>query len=252
MSNELRTKNPAPWSVKQEPTITEKRSNGGTVETKAEHPAYGMIGASRVQGGTMLFGSEFQHNAFVRITLRRAYVKRDLSTDRPHAQEELFEVDLSEAQWAEFVSAMNIGFGVQCTIRHIGGEFMPGLPWPEKRTDQFRKELTEKLGDSLESLADLTAAIEGMNLTAKAKRELLARVDTSRRRLTEGAPFVAKQFAEHMENVTTKARIEINAHAVHTINALGLKTLASEAAPGLQNDAKPVIEQGDSPLSTPQ
>jgi hypothetical protein len=243
MTNELKQANP--WSRVQEPTVTEKRSSGGTVETESNHPAYGMIGASRVQGGTMLFGSEFQHNAFVRITLRKAYVKRDLSTDWPHPREELFEVDVSEAQWAEFVSAMNIGFGVQCTIRHVGGEPMPRLPYPEKRADQFRKELAEKLGDSLGALDELSAAIGDLKLSEKQKAALQGHVTRSRARLTSGVPFVAKQFHEHMEAVTTKARIEINAHAVHTINALGLKTLASEAAPILPNDTKPVIQQGE-------
>ncbi|MFM0165710.1 hypothetical protein PQR39_35440 [Paraburkholderia sediminicola] len=245
MANELRQANPAPWNRKQEPTITSKTSHGGTVETKAEHPAYGMIGAARVSGGTMLFGSEFQHNAFVRITLRRAYVKRDLSTDWPHANEELFEVDVSEAQWAEFVSAMNIGFGVQCTIRHVQGEFMPGLPYPEKRIDQFRAELGEKLSDSLGSLDDLAAAIGELKLSDKQKAALQKRVDSARSRLTSGVPFVAKQFHEHMEGVVNKARIEINAHAVHTIHQIGLNTLASEAAPTLPTYAKPVIQQAE-------
>lgn len=244
MKNQPKEANPAPWHAKVDPTITEKRSHGGTVETTAEHPAYGMIGAGRVSGGTMLFGSEFQHNAFVRITLRRAVVRRDLSTDWPHAREELFEVDMSEAQCAEFVSAMNIGFGVQCTIRHVQGDFMPGLPNPEKRADQFRKELAEKLDDSLQSLNDLAGAINELKLSERAKRELMGYVTRSHSRLTSGVPLVTKQFHEHMETVTTKARIEINAHAVHTINALGLKTLTADAAPVLP-DQKPVIQQGE-------
>lgn len=238
MTNELRQANPAPWNAKHAPTITEQRGPGGSIETKAEHPAYGMIGASRVSGGTMLFGSDFQHNAFVRITLHRAYVKRDLSTDWPHAKEELFEVDVSEAQWAEFVSAMNIGFGVQCTIRHVQGQYMPGLPSPEKRMDQFRAELQEDLSDSLGALAELEKAIDGMNMTAKAKRELLAHVTKSRSSLTSGLPFVAKRFAEHVENTVTKARIEINAHAIHTAKQTGVQTLTGDIPAAITYDPK--------------
>jgi hypothetical protein len=238
MTNKLREANPAPWNAKVAPTITQQRGPGGSIETKAEHPAYGMIGASRVSGGTMLFGSDFQHNAFVRIAVRRAYVRRDLSTDWPHAHQELIEVDLSEAQWAEFVSAMNIGFGVQCTIRHVQGEYAPGIPTPEKRMDQFRAELAEDLSDSIEALADLEAAIDGLKLSQKQKDELLKKVDTSRSRLTSGLPFVATRFAEHMDTTVNKARIEINAHATHAVQQIGLKTLASEAAPILTYDAK--------------
>lgn len=238
MTNELKQANPAPWNIRVEPIVTTKTSNGGTKETTAEHPAYGMIGASRVSGGTMLFGSDFQHNQFVRVTLRRALVRRDLSTDWPHAREELFEVDMSETQWAEFVSAMNIGFGVQCTIRHVQGDFMPGLPYPEKRMDKFRRELADNLTESMGALDDLTATIEGMNITAKAKRELLAKVTKSRSRLTSGVPFVAKLFGEHMETTVSKAKTEINAHAANTINRVGLKTIMADAPPAISYDAE--------------
>ncbi len=248
MKNQLKEANPAPWNVRVEPTITERRGAGGSIETKAEHPAYGMIGASRVSGGTMLFGSDFQHNSFIRVTVRTACVRRDLSTDWPHADKELIELDMSEAQWSEFVSAMNIGFGVQCTLRHVKGEFLPGLPYPERRIDQFRAELAEDLSDSLGALDDLTAAIGELKLSEKAKAALLNRVDKSRSSLTASIPFVAKQFQEHMEATVNKARIEINAHAIHAIHQTGLNALADVVAPApvLEYDMKHHIQQGES------
>src|SRR4051812_19636627 len=107
----------------QEPTV-EESAHGGGRSTTERHPAYGMIGASRVNwagNGTNLFGSDFRHRNTVRIQIHGADVRRDLSHDWIHAdsRRSLVEVELSEAQWAGFVSTLNVGDGVACTIRHV-------------------------------------------------------------------------------------------------------------------------------------
>jgi hypothetical protein len=234
MANELREANPAPWARTEEPVVTQT----GKDELRVTHPCYGMIGASRVNGGTFLYGSDFQHNAFVRITIRESDLRRNLSTDWPHASKELIEVDLSEAQWAEFVSAMNIGFGSQCTIRHVEHEFRPGLPKPERRADQFKREAAQDMRESLEALDDLTAAINELKLSEKQKAVLRDKVRSSRQALTSGLPFVAKLFAEHMETTVSKAKMEINAYGSNLLMKAGMKAIAEGQPPAITYDAK--------------
>jgi hypothetical protein len=224
MTNELKEANPAPWTRIQEPTITPGKY-GGERETKYEHPAYGMIGASRVSGGTMLYGSDFQHNSFIRITVRESYLKRGLSTDWPHGHDELIELDVSEAQWAQFVSAMNVGFGVQCTLRHVQGEFRPGLPKPASRVDQFAGEAKAKLTRALDELTALHSAIDELKLSEKQKNALKSHVQQARQQFTSNLPFVLQQFKEHMEETVHKARTEVNAYAVHALMKTGLAAL---------------------------
>jgi hypothetical protein len=230
--NELNEANPAPWARTQEPTYTPERDG-----ERIDHPCFGMIGASRVNGGTFLYGSDFQHNAFVRITIRNSTLRRSLSTDRPHGDNELIEVDLSEAQWAEFVSAMNIGFGTQCTIRHVQHEFRPGLPKPERRIDQFRREAADDMRESLEALGDLEATINELKLSEKQKTMLRDKVRTSRNALTSGLPFVAKLFSEHMETTVSKAKLEINAYGSNMVMKAGIKAIAECQPPAITFDA---------------
>lgn len=78
------------------------------------HPAYAMIGAARVTtmtagGGARLFGSDFRHQAYVTVTIRTASLSRTAQAEYIHGETELIEVALSEAQWATFVSSMNVG-----------------------------------------------------------------------------------------------------------------------------------------------
>src|SRR5688572_30436551 len=97
----------------QEPTVDERGDE--------RHPAWGMIGAARVQTtppGAVLFDSDLRHQHNVIITLYEARRNRgDLYRDHLMAERQVVEVQMSEAQWASFVSSMNAGDGVPCTIR---------------------------------------------------------------------------------------------------------------------------------------
>src|SRR6476646_10686413 len=88
-------------------------------EYKESHPAWGLVSAHRVSStpGAVLFDSDIQHQHYMQITLRRASRDRGLSRDWIHEEgPTLIESNMSEAQWAAFVSSTNTS-GVPCTIR---------------------------------------------------------------------------------------------------------------------------------------
>lgn len=199
----------------EEPVILQDEPFNGTRET---HPAYGMIGANRVSGTTPLFGSDFMHHNYVQITIRRAERNRNLSTDWYHGRDELIEVSISEGQWATFVSSMNVGFGVPCTINHIDRKGLPGLPEPPSRTEEFAAELSESQEKARQSLVDLSAAIAASGLSGKKQKELLDKVDTAQRQMGPNAQFVAGCFDEHMEQTVERAKIEVNAYAMAVLH----------------------------------
>lgn len=205
-----------------EPTVQDDGRGG----LKVEHPAYAQIGAGRVSGGAYLYGSDFQHRNFVRITIRASHLGRSLSNDWPYGGREYIEVDLSEAQWAEFVSSMNVGFGVQCTLRHRDGELVPELPAPVRRVDQFQDEIKQKVVKALEHMDDLVAQIDTMKVSEKQKGELKSKVSLARQQIVSNMPFVLEQFSEHMESTVQKAKTEINAYGTHLLMKTGLAQLA--------------------------
>lgn len=221
----------------QEPEITTKTSNGGTVETTYTHPAYGQIGASRVQGGnTPLYGSEFTHNGFITIRIHHSVMRRDLSRDSHFAHDEFVEVAMSEAQWATFVSSLNVGSGVPCTIRVEGSKYVPGLPQPENRVDQFTDELKETMKDAILSLKASIDAIDAMGMPKGKAAILKAGLEKSLQELVSNAPFVVDQFTRHAETTVESAKSEIHGHMVGLIQRSGLEHLGGTLP--LQIDVK--------------
>ena len=201
----------------QEPT-TEK-VDSPVSETVERHPAYAQIGASRVNGQTHLYGSDFVHHNYVTIAIHASELRRGLSNDWPFALEEYIEVALSEAQWATFVSSMNVGTGVQCTLLALRGQHAPGIARPKPKGDQFKQEMAGTLGDAQEALQRL----RGRLVAGKGGKESLALLDLALREIRSNAQFVADQFGEHMEHTVERAKIEVNAYAQHVVTRLGLK-----------------------------
>jgi hypothetical protein len=213
--------------IYEEPVETEEKGVMGA-ETKITHPAYAQIGVSRVQGSTVLYGSELNHGHYLTISIRRSEQHRSLSTDSHYAKEEIIEVALSEAQWATFVSTPNSGFGVACTIGRLNNKPVPQLPPPKKtQSERFEKDLEATLGKILEQLGAFTAELDGA-LTKTKVAELRKRAEILRSHLQGNTAYVGEQFVEHMENVVETAKIEVNAYATATIQRAGLAALAEK------------------------
>ena len=193
--------------------------------TTTTHPAFAQISASRVSGSTYLYGSDFNHNHYVTIAICRSELKRSLSRDWFFGREEKIEVALSEAQWATFVSSMNQGSGVACTLQHIDRERVPQLPETPKKKAQYDAELKERLGIVEDSLAELEKQIDASPLSGKKKDALKSTLGAAQRNLTPNIKFVSDQFGEHMEDTIEKAKIEIEAHVNSAVHRAGITAL---------------------------
>jgi hypothetical protein len=193
--------------------------------TKTTHPAFGQIVACRRQGRTNLYGSDFTSGATIAITIRQSSLFRDLSHDRYYGENSLIEVEVTEAQWANFVSAMNIGFGPPCTIRHVGGEEMPGIPDPIDRNKQFSDEYKRKLDDSVTGLQGILNTMDQMGLPKGKTATLREQLERTIREITSNMPFVAKSFGEMMEKTTETAKTEIHGYMLNAITSSGIAAL---------------------------
>lgn len=204
----------------QEPTLDEYGA-----ET---HPAFGMVGASRVSStpGAILFDSDIRHGHYVVLRISRATRRRDLKHDWIHGgSRELIEVAMSEAQWASFVSSMNTA-GVPCTIVQTETEFqVPGLNFSPRLKESMREvheAATEAFDEILEALAALEALEAEDKPSVKARREALHTLKMRIKNATPNVDYAGKKLAEHAENVVQKARADIEAMVTHKAAQLGL------------------------------
>lgn len=204
--------------------IKPTRGPGGMHDDYREtHPAYAMIGASRVSSspGAPLYGSDFLHQHYVVISIHEAEMARSISNDYSFATKNVIEVALSEAQWATFVSSMNIGNGVQATFQSREGAFVPGIDPGVTRRAQFAGEVGDTLNEVLATLDELRVDIED----GKGKKILREKVERALRELGPNLGYVTRQFDEHMERTVEKAKIEVNAHATQILLQTGIDAL---------------------------
>lgn len=208
-------------NIIQEPTVVV----GDRGEVRTNHPAFAQIGASRCNGHAVLYGSDFHHQATIRIRIGGSELIRDLYRDRYHGKKQYIEVELSEAQWATFVSSMNIGDGVPCTLRYLQQESVPNLPEPVDRSKQFAGEVDKKCGDCLSQLQELYNKLDTVGLSKKKADELKVPVSRAIMELKSNLPFIAESFGEHIEDTLEKAKQEIHGYTMGLIAKTGIDTL---------------------------
>lgn len=199
---------------------------------KEEHnPSWGMIGISRVQhggGGPRLFNSPVTSPTTIRIRVHTASRKRDLCRNWIHANSQIVEVELSHAQFAEFITTPNTGDGVPCTItwREGVGNVEHEPEGDEQET--FREEFSAHTRSVRNALTELRAVLG--DKATRAVKEALDKVD---RELKSNLPFVATQFGEHMDARMAAAKAEFDGFVTHAVHAMGLQALQSGNMPTL-------------------
>lgn len=196
-------------------------------ESKLTHPAFAQIGARRVSGSTNLYGSEFNHQHYITISIQRSELNRSLSRDWPFAREELIEVALSESQWATFVSTLNHGSGVQCTLSRVQGQMVPGIPRQKPQSERFAEEIKQAVADVRNDIQKLAEGLDGPLAKTKVA-ELKKQLERIAGRVEGHTKFVADQFDEHMEETTENAKIEVNAYITSAVQRAGLDAIAEK------------------------
>jgi hypothetical protein len=196
------------------------------------HPAFGQITASRMSGRSVLYGSDFEHHHTVRVTLHSSSLIRQLNSDWHHTRQPIAEFEMSEAQWAHFVSSMSDGSGTPVTLRYLREDgHMPTiplrqerpssrwnwtLPWPEPRSVSVRQ-WTKSRG----------------NLASPSRRSSVGRSWKASNcwsgDISDSLPFMQKQMGEAMENMVEKAKIEVEAWAESVVMKVDLQAIAGGA-----------------------
>lgn len=207
------------------PQVT--NGDGHRYDTKETHPAFAQISAYRSHGSDqILYGTDFGHSSIVTIRVNASEMFRNLSRDWHHESGDSYiEVELSEAQWAGFVSRLNQGSGVPCTLRRFNGEQLPGIAVAPSKKDQFKDEMKQTLKDAMDQINDLRKLIQAV--PGKGTKEvLLSKLGQIQSNVCANLVFVADQFGEHVENVLEEAKTEIEAYVTNVIQRAGMQVVS--------------------------
>lgn len=200
-----------------------------------DHPSYGIITISRMTSNKKrsFYGSSMKHNQSICIQIRKSYKERALNHDWYMGGEPLIEIEMTPHQWAEFLSSMNIGDGVPCTIRCDRGNQYTCPDEPSQR-ELFQKEFdqeVQKSMDSIQSAIQLWSQLAAKKSLTKADKDqitnLLQNIQTTFR---SNIPFVQKSFNETLDNTVHAAKSELEAWQDNMLHALGVKALGEQMA----------------------
>lgn len=193
-----------------------------------EHESFGVVQINRVTSSKAqsLFGSKIRHNNLVSLSIKHATRERSLSNEWVYAGEEIVEVVMSAAQFAEAITSLNHGTGVPVTINHLHNKGMaecPDVPVREEFEEDFKAGVKEAFND-IEMLVGMAQELQDKKTINKADRKVFSEVaERIQRVLTSNVPFVQAQFHEMLDQAVTEAKAEVEAHAQNVINGLAQK-----------------------------
>lgn len=222
-----------------------------------KHPAYGMINLRRTTGnGQTLYGSDFKHDSSIRMTLCASKMERDHNKSWFYAEKQKFEITMSESQWGAFLSSMNQGSGVPCTIRFDERGRIPECPYSPEVLD-FKQELDVEV-ENIVALMDEAMTMgdelgKGKTIKKKDFKDLLAQLWEAQRTLYDRLPFLKQSYEEAMSKTTQAAAREIEAKLQMLIQTVGTERIqkikalgGTDLAPNLQIEGAPsaTVEEG--------
>lgn len=211
------------------------------------HPAFGMLGFSRVSGGeNTLFGSSIKHNDRIVMTLKHGEQDRHLHEDWYYGHGLIAKVEMSYSQFAECITAMNVGDGVPCTIRYTDKDgHIPAIAENTSKREQFRNEFSDSILKAMEQVQDQINKIQKSladkkNFGVNDRKEMISKLQQVKYNIGSNLDFCVEQFDEQMDKTTLEAKGEIEAFCQNKINSIAQAALAenTEAFIELENPVK--------------
>lgn len=197
-----------------------------------KHPAFGMIGFSRVSGGeNTLFGSSIKHNDRIILKIKHGEQNRHLHEDWYFGRGLITEVEMSYSQFAECITAMNVGDGVPCTIRYTEKDGnIPVIAENKSKREQFRSEFSDTILKAMKQVQEEIEVIQKSlddkkNLGVKDRKEMISKLQQVKYNIGRNLDFCVEQFDEQMEKTTMEAKGEIEAFCQNKINSIAQAAL---------------------------
>lgn len=197
---------------------------------KYTHKAFGQITLNTTSGARTLYDVDYVPHGYITISIHTSELHRSLSSDRHYAKGSILEINMSHAQWVNFVSSSGQGAGTPCTIEHIDGHPMPLIAATRHEKDEIKTDVKETLLDSIRRLTELRDKISADEKLPKTKqKEFVWDLNLAIQELVSNVPFVVQQFHEHVEDTLEKAKTEVHSYMNMAINRAGLQTLQDKS-----------------------
>jgi hypothetical protein len=200
-----------------------------------QHDSYGIMQISRMSGTrSNFFGSSLEeHQNYLMIRVNQAErIIDEHGRDRIGALrgERIVEVMMTQTQFAELITSMNVSEGVPCTITVKNNKHVERPPSVKREVSNvkefFQKKLWVFTDTILKKAEEIGPILEKKTpLTVQDKNQIAFVINSVSTELRSNVPFILDMFHEATEKVTVAAKAEIDAFVTHNIVHAGLKAL---------------------------
>jgi hypothetical protein len=223
---------------------------GRNDDYQMEHPAFGLARLARFQGGTKcLFQSNVESHSGMSIEICRASLSRSNNHDRVHGGRPLIRIELSPAQFAEFMTNPN-SEGVPCTITQdasLPGYNVPRVPDLDTAVAKISRDFQKQMQEfqyldkaTLDLLKDTLAAIPKKH--REAIEAVISHIGTE---IRANVPYMMDCFQEATEKTLTQGKAEFAAFVEGALLRRGLESVRDQApALGHALDVTPALGDG--------
>ena len=207
------------------------------------HPSWGNIQISRVTStpAATLYASPIKHPYYIQMRISTASEKRDLCTTWRHADKELIEISLTEAQFVELITSLNVGGGVPCTLDYVNGKRIERAQ--QSREDKLIAEEMKSATNEISEIVDefqkhLNSVYE--LLPKNKKKELELQFGILRSKIESTIPYVLQRAHETFTDIVVDAKANIMSFINTKIKETGLNKLLQQETeiPMLEEETK--------------
>ena len=217
---------------------------------RIKHPSFAnlYIGRSQSSGKVALFGSSIKHHDIINLRISPAFMDRDLNYDRYYAENlPYIEIAMSQSQFAQAITSLNMGAGVPVTLTRLNGEYIEPCPFVDKR-EQFSNEFREEMQDLTKKLKETTKAVEELiqnkrTFTKADKEQILSTLNAVTMQLGSNYPYMYSMFNEQMDKTVTEAKAEIESHLQARMEDVALKAMGKAQEPEMLPEEEQDIEE---------
>jgi len=201
-------------------------------EKEEKHESYATMGFSRVQcsENMQLFGSDLGHATLIKMEVSHASKKRGLNRNWYHAKDKIIELYMSQNQFSEMITSLNIGDGIPVTLQMTERDGRISQPKTESISRLHETEFKDQMkavGDSARHMMDNTKKLfAGTGVLKKADREsIIKSIERVVQEIESNMPYVENCFKKSMDDVVTDAKATIEAFYQSRVTDAGLKAL---------------------------
>ena len=218
---------------------------------RVKHPSFAniYIGRTCCSGQKNLFGSSIKHSETITLKISPAYMARDLNYDRYYADNTPYiEVEMSQAQFAQAITSLNMGAGVPVTLTRLNGEYIEPCPFVDKR-EQFNNEFRDDMQRVSKELDEVTAEVEKLveekRTFSKADREkILKALRNVKQQIGSNYPYMYSMFNEQMDKTVSEAKAEIESHLQGRMEDVAARAMMQEKQVDMLPEQEPDEDTG--------